>query len=68
MQSVGPIVFRSSPVKSDNHTNGHVNRRNENSKKKLCSMFVLNVLTSALGQIIIVYNLIFAQSHFEAQW
>ena len=46
MQSVGPIVFRSSPLKSDNHTNGHVNRRNENSKKKLCSMFVHNALTS----------------------
>ena len=33
MQSVGPIVFLSSSVKSDNHTNGHVNRRNENKKK-----------------------------------
>jgi hypothetical protein len=34
MQSVGPIVFRSPSLKSDNHTSGHVNRRNENSKKK----------------------------------
>jgi len=60
MQSVGPIVFRSSPLKSDNHTDGHVNRRNKNSKKiRLCSIFVHNVLTSALGQIKNVYKLFF---------
>ena len=60
MQSVGPIVFPSSPLKSDNHTNGHVNENR--NKHRLCSTFAHNVLTSALGQIKIIYNL-FSLSH-----
>lgn len=69
MQSVGPVVFLSSSLKSDNHMNGHVNRRNENNKKKrLSCVFVQNVLTSVLSQIKIIYNFIFAQSQFEARW